>query len=123
MQVKSLYPIIASENTTETIEFYKNLGFAIKHDAVTKMGSHVYVLSSGDLEIEVMEAVSGGPVTIPAGLYGFRMNVDDIDAAAEELKQKGATIVAGPIVTTLGKNLMLKDNQGINITLIQHIKK
>jgi len=121
MKVKSLYPIVASEKPEETIEFYKNLGFEIKHDAITKMGSHVYVLNCGDLEIEVMQAVSGGPVTIPAGLYGFRMNVDDIDAAAEELKQKGATIVAGPIETNVGKNLILKDNQGINITLVQHI--
>jgi len=121
MKVKSLYPIIASENPAETIEFYKKLGFEIKHDAVTKMGSHVYVLNCGDLEIEVMETVSNGPVTINAGLYGFRMNVNDIEAAAEELKQEGATIIAGPIETANGKNLLIKDSQGINITLIEHI--
>jgi len=125
MKVKSLYPIIAADNPQETIEFYKNLGFEIKHDATTKMGTHIYVLSCDDLEIEVMETISEGkgPVTIPAGLYGFRMNVDDIEAATEELKQKGATIIAGPIETESGINLLLKDNQGINITLIKHIKK
>jgi len=123
MKVKSLYPIVATDNAAETIEFYKNLGFEIKHDAVTRIGSHVYVLSCGDLEMEVMETVSSGPVTIPAGLYGFRMNVDDIEAAAEELKQKGATITAGPFETSSGINLFVKDNQGINITLVKHIKK
>jgi len=123
MKVKSLYPIIAADKPEETIAFYKNLGFEVKHDATTKMGSHVYVLSNGELEIEVMESVSGGPVTVPAGFYGFRMNVDDIDEAGEVIKQAGATVIAGPIETNVGKNLFIKDNQGIDITLVQHIKK
>jgi len=123
MKVKSMYPIIVSENPEKTIEFYATLGFEKKHDLTTKLGSHVYVIANGELEMEIMEAVSDGPAPITKGLYGFRMNVDDIDAATESVKKNGGTIVAGPFETAVGKNLMAKDADGNNITLMQHIKK
>jgi len=123
MKVKSMYPIIVSENPAKTMEFYATLGFTKKHDLTTKMGSHVYVIANDDLEMEIMEEVSNGPAPITAGLYGFRMNVDDIDATAEAVKQNGGTIIAGPFETEVSKNLLAKDADGNNITFMQHIKK
>ncbi len=123
MKTNSLYPIIVSDNPEKTIEFYKTLGFEQKHDAVTLKGSHVYVLNNGDMELEVVEQVKGGPADMPVGMYGMRMNVSDIDEAFKELQEKGCTIVAPPFETSVGKNMLIKDNNGINITLIQHIKK
>lgn len=123
MKVKSMYPIIVSENPEKTMEFYATLGFTKKHDLITKMGTHVYVVANEDLEMEIMEAVSNGPAPITAGLYGFRMNVDDIDAAAETVKKNGGTIIAGPFEVETAKNLMVKDADGNNITMMQHIKK
>jgi len=123
MKVKSMYPIIVAENPEKVMEFYATLGFSKKHDVTTKMGSHVYVIANGDLEMEIMEAVANGPVQIPVGLYGFRMNVDDIDAAGETVKQAGGTIIAGPLEVDGVKNLLVKDAEGNNITLMQHMKK
>jgi len=121
MKVKSLYPTIVSENIEKALDFYKGLGFTVKHTVTTKANTHVYVLSCDDAEFELMEKVE--QLNITPGLYGIRMNVDSIDEALNELKEKGYEIVAGPIETPSGKNLLIKDGDGNNITLIQHIKK
>jgi len=123
MKVKSLYPIIVSEQPEKTIQFYQILGFEQKHDAVTLNGNHVYVLSNGDLEMEVIERPADGSVKLSAGMHGMRMNVSDIDAAYRELQEKGCTIVMPPFETEYGKNMLIRDADGVNITLIQHIKK
>jgi len=123
MNVKSLYPIIVTDNPEETISFYEGLGFSRKHNMAAPAGPHVYVLNNGDMEIEIIENPKNGPMNFTPGLYGFRMNVNDIDEAFNELKEKGCTIVTPPIETAVGKNMMIRDDQGINITLIQHIKK
>jgi len=123
VKVKSMYPIIVTENPEKTLEFYEALGFTKKHDLPTKPGTHVYVVANGDMEMEIMESIDNGPASMPAGLYSLRMNVDDLDAAAELVKQKGGTIVAGPFETFVGKNLMIKDADGNDIIFIQHIKK
>jgi len=122
MKVKSLYPTIVSGNVEELMKFYAALGFTQKHDLTTKLGSHVYVIANGDLEIEIIEAVKDGPVPLPNGLYGFRVNVDDVDAAADTVKQNGGTIIAGPVDTLASKSLITKDADGNNVTFIQHIK-
>jgi len=123
MKANSLYPIIVSEEPEKAIQFYQVLGFEQKHDAVTLMGSHVYVLNNGEMEIEIIERPTNGPVEMSAGMYGMRMNVSDIDAAYKELQEKGCTIVTPPFETGVGKNMMIRDADGVNITLIQHIKK
>jgi len=123
MKVTSMYPVLVSENPEKIMEFYETLGFTKKHDITTGMGSHVYIIANGDSEIELMEAVNDGPYQYPAGLYGFRMNVDDIDVAVETFKKNGGTILAGPIDAATSKLLIVKDVDGNNITIMQHIKK
>jgi len=123
MKVKSMYPSIVSENVEKTMGFYAALGFTKKHDLTTTLGSHVYVIANEDIEIEIIEAVNNGPIPIPTGLYGLRMNVDDIDSAVETFKQNGGTLVAGPFDTIGSKNLFTKDVDGNNLTFIQHINK
>jgi len=121
MKVKSMLPVIVSDNPEKTMAFYATLGFEMKHDLTTNMGSHVYIIANEDMEIELMESVNDGPYLYPAGIYGFRMNVDDIDVAVETFKQNGGTILAGPIDAATSKILIVKDTDGNNITLMQHI--
>jgi len=120
MKVKSMYPVVVSDNPEKTMEFYATLGFTKKHDLTTNMGSKVYILANEDFEIELMEAVDNGTYHYPVGLYGFRMNVDDIDVAVETFKHNGGTIIAGPIEAATSKLLIVKDVDGNNITLMQH---
>jgi len=122
MKVKSLYPIIISENPKETISFYGNLGFGIKHDFVAENGHHVYVINNDDMEIEIIEGGGENPM-FPKGLLGFRMNVSDIDEAYKELKENGNEIVMTPVESEMAKGMIVHDDQGIHITIMQHIKK
>jgi len=121
MKVKSLYPIIVSDNPERTIRFYKSLGFDLKHDAYTPAKNHIYVLSNGDMEIEIDELTDDGLLPMTPGLYGFRMNVDDIDNAYSELKENGWKIVLPPTEIGVGKGMAIQDDQGVNINLIKHI--
>lgn len=127
MDVKSLYPIIVTDNPEQTIRFYENLGFELRQDSQTLMNSRVYVLVNNDIyddmEIEVVEAPKDGPMKLTPGLYGFRMNVADIDEAYENLKASGCTIIMPPTETAAGRNMLIKDEQGINIILVQYDKE
>jgi len=83
------------------------------------MGSHVYVLNNGDMQIEIMEHVANWSLDMPVGMYGIRMNVSDIDEAFKELQEKGCTIVMPPFESAPGnKNMLIRDPDGINITLM-----
>jgi len=121
MKVKSLYPTIISDNPEETIKFYEKLGFEKKHDALTNMGSHVYVLNNEDLEIEIVEYIKDYKIPLTPGLHSLRMNVSDIEEAYKEFQASGVKIIKPPFETSVGKNLFVKDDQGINITLVEHI--
>jgi len=125
MKTRSLYPIIVTAKVDETIKFYSEVfDYSVKHDGVTKTGGRVIVLANpDDLEIELIEQMEGGPISLPEGLYGFRINVANMDDAISELNEKGAQIIAGPFETANGRNLMIKDSNGINITLIEHNRK
>lgn len=121
MKINSLYPIIVSDNAEKTMEFYASIGFTTKHVTPTTNGTNVYIVANGDLEMEIMEFTENTPSPMPVGLYGFRMNVDDLDAAVETFKQNGGTIVAGPFENEWTKLYMVKDVDGNNITLMKHI--
>jgi len=123
MKISSVHPIIISDNTKKTLDFYAALGFEITHDSHTIMGGPVYVIRSGDVELEVMETPTNAPNPMPAGLYGIRINVDDLDAAVETFKQNGGTIVAEPLENEWSKVFIGKDADGINITLMKHIRR
>jgi len=125
MKVSLMHPIIASDNPEKTMEFYKALGFTtIKHATSTIGRDDVYVIASGDVEMEIMKAPKtslGGP--LPAGLYGLKMNVDDIDDAVETIKKNGGTINGGPFENEWTKVYLATDAEGINIVIVKHIKK
>jgi len=123
MKVSSVHPIIISDNAKETVEFYAGLGFEITHDSHTIMGNPVYVIRNGEAELEIMETPTNAPNPMPAGLYGIRINVDDLDAAVEAFKQKGGTILAGPLENEWSKVYVGQDAEGINITLMKHIRR
>jgi len=125
MKVTSVHPIIVSDNPEKAMEFYAALGFTtIKHATKTIGFDDVYVIANGAIEMEIMKAPKtslGGP--LPAGLYGIKMNVDDLDAAVETLKQNGGTIYGGPFENKWTKVYLAADADGINIVIVKHTKK
>jgi len=125
MKVKSLYPILVVEDLEAAKGFYcGTMGFQVKHDLTRKDGGHVLVLCNEQgLEIEVMEQSKSDAMHFETGLYGLRINVDNIETAMEELKAQGCEILTGILDTEVSKNLLIRDKNGVNITLMQHIKK
>ncbi len=123
MKISSLHPIIISDNTEKLIEFYASLGFTKKHSSITDMGGPVYIIANDGIEIEIMETPKNPHFPMPPGLYGLRLNVDDIDAAVEGIKQKGGTILAGPLETPSTIVYAVKDADGNFLTIMKHIKK
>jgi len=123
MKVSSMHPIIISDNAEKTMEFYAALGFTTKHSTTMAADSPVYVIANGDVELEIMQAPKNAPVSMPAGLYGLRINVDDMDAALEAFTKNGGTIVGGPFDTEWTSVYAVKDADGNNISIMKHIKK
>jgi len=119
MKTSSLIPIIVSDNAEKALKFYEVLGFKTKFATKTTMGSSVYVIDDGNVELEIMETPKNPPVPMSAGLHGFRINVEDLDAAVETIKQAGGTVVAGPMENESQKLFLGKDADGNNITIMK----
>ena len=120
MKTKAFYTAIATDKLDETVRFYCDiLGFEVKHTVETKMESHVVVLENGEGgKIDIIETPG-----IPGRFHALRTNTDDIDAAVAECKEKGCTIIAGPVEIGTGKALIVKDPNGVLIDITQHIRK
>jgi len=124
MKIKSLYPVIVVDNMENAVKFYTEvLGFSVKHQATRKDNGKVVVIANEQgLQIELMDKFNGGPVEVPHGLYGFRMNIDNAEEALKELDEKGVKVITS-LDTGLGKNIILRDADNVGITLMEHIKK
>jgi len=123
MNISSVHPIIVTDNAEKTMEFYKALGFEKKHSTVMAADSPLYVIANGDVELEIMQTPKDFPYPVPTGLYGIRLNVDDLDAALETIKQNGGTVLDGPFDTEWTSCYAVKDADGVNLTILKHIKK
>lgn len=119
MKTKEFYTAITTEDLEKTLDFYVGtLGFHVVHQLQLPNGNITVLENDKGAKLDVIE-VPGAP----AGFHALRTNVDDIDAAAAELKEKGYEILAGPIENATGKAMLVKDPNGVLIDIAQHIKK
>ncbi len=123
MKISSLHPIIVTEDAEKTMAFYAGLGFTKKHTTEMAADSPLYIIANGDVELEIMQAPEKELVAMTTGLHGIRLNVDDLEAAVEAIKQNGGTVLGGPFDTEWTSVYAVKDVDGNNITLLKHIKK
>ncbi len=125
MKTTSLYPIIVTENVQETVDFYTGtLDYTVKHKVTRGPICMVILENPKGCTIEVMQKPEKELLNMKlnAGLHGFRMNVDDMDEAFAEFTAKGAKIIIQPTATTVGKNMVVCDPNGVLITVIEHQK-
>ena len=117
MRTKAFYSAITTADTQKTLDFYVNiLGFHIAHKLNLPAGEITAVENDAGARIDVMS------IGVEAGFHAFRTNVDDIEAAAEELKAKGYE-VKGPLEISTGKAILVKDPNGLTVNITEHIKK
>jgi catechol 2,3-dioxygenase-like lactoylglutathione lyase family enzyme len=113
------------DDVDAAIEFYcRQLGF---HEDMHPAPSFA-MLSRGDLRL-VLSAPGGGPgggqampdetVPQPGGWNRFQLEVDDIDATVERLREHGARFRNEIVTGVGGKQILVEDPAGNPIELFQ----
>lgn len=119
MKTKQYYTAIRTDKFEETVAFYENvLGFTVAHR-----------INIPNVRVFVMQNEEGGKIDIietpgvPGAFHALRTNVENLDDAIAECREKGCEIVAGPVEIATGRAIIIKDPNGILIDITQHIKK
>ena len=93
---------VAVVNLDESVKFYESLGFTPKgYEVVEEQQVKVCFMPCGDSELELLESTTpDGPIAKyieknggRGGIQHVAIRVDDIDAALEELKEKGVRMI------------------------------
>ncbi len=112
-----------------SVKFYKSLGgTVIDHADVKKPAgtNHIVMVQMPGFFLEIIEPHDGSPVTAEGGVFPhIAMEVDDIDAAAAELKSRGITTfrtenpMSMPIFGGI-RNIFFTGPDGELLELLQH---
>lgn len=122
MKFTSFNPLIVSADAEAVIKLFEDLGFERDHQQDNVGGINVDNTSLKDpngFKVDVAYAPD-----MKQDLTIIRMNVDDFDAAYDELIARGFTHQSGRIVRTdTSVSAMLKSPSGFAFDLCHHIKK
>jgi glyoxylase I family protein len=118
---------IVTARPDETARFYTEvLGFSVKaRDRIERPGSSLDLiyLDLGGTVVELISyegvAVDPAPQTEHLGYRMLALEVDDMQTAANYLKQKGVDIVWGPVVRPTYARAEIRDPDGNHIELRQ----
>jgi glyoxylase I family protein len=120
---------IVTNRPEQTVDFYTDvLGFTVKaRDRVERSALGVPIdlvyLELGGTVVELISYEGAAVDPAPQGEHlGYRMialEVDDMQQAAEYLKQKGVDIVWGPMVRQTYARAEIRDPNGCHIELRQ----
>lgn len=99
----------------ETIEFFKNLGFVLEKQTEHHGGSAEFRISPGGTVLEIhISGVNENP-----GHDHFAISVEDIDAAAKELRDKGVDVSEPRLIKVTGRRISdFRDNDGFRWQLV-----
>jgi methylmalonyl-CoA epimerase len=120
---------VTPEDLEATIEWYASrLGFRVDQRFESHGTTFVYLVA-GNVKIELVAGASnrqtptGDVLTSmdPARLHHFCIAVDDLDAAVTDLRDRGVTLIGGPMqVAQIGQRLaFVTDNLGNIIELAE----
>ena len=110
---------IIVKDIDESISFYHDvLGFEMIEKFYQEEGGLVLMKSPDGAAVELIDSNH-----FEKGFWSIGVEVDDFDAAIQELKDKGCTFVYEPATLPLGKLAMILDPNGVKIAVIQLNKK
>ena len=118
MKIKVQYSTLIVNDMDESVAFYEDvLGFKKGYSVnLGENGRITLMKSAGDgAFVELIE--SGRYET---GMYSIGTDVDDLDGVMAHLAECGVKIELGPVETTVGRQVFIKDPNGVNICLIEH---
>jgi len=119
MELKVIYSTMIIKNLKESEKYYQEvLGFTKGYHVDLPFGGITIMESKGGASIELIEAPQ-----FPLGLYSVGTDVDDLDAAIKEIKEKGGNIISDILPTSVGRQVFLLDIDGNRLCLIEHSKE
>ncbi|MDL2253008.1 VOC family protein [Ruminococcaceae bacterium OttesenSCG-928-I18] len=121
MEIQVKYSTMIVNDMEESVRFYRDvMGFTV--DSTYHLtpkgapeGDITLMRAKGDTMIELIKDHVN-----ETGFYSIGMEVDDMDTAMRELKEKGAKILAEPMPTSVGSCAFLEDPNGVRICIIHH---
>ena len=106
---------IIAKDIDESISFYQDvLGFEMVEKYYQEAGGLVLMQSPDGAAVELIDSKA-----FETGFWSIGVEVEDFEAAIEELKSKGCTFVYEPATLPLGKLAMIEDPNGVKIAIIQ----
>lgn len=122
IKISSVYPMYYSkkENLDKTISSFIDLGYEKLHHFKYDDNSEGYVL--GNDAGSKMDVFANPGVDAQEGLYGMRINVDNLDEAINFTKNAGYQILSDVIVNKSNRSIFTKNPNGMNCYFIEHIK-
>ena len=116
MKISVKYSTMIVNDLEESVCFYRDvLGF--------KEGYHVDFPVGG---ITIMNSPEGAGVELiespqfETGLYSIGTDVDDLDEVLDQVKRFDCEVVGEITPTTVGRQVFIKDPNGVRICLIEH---
>ena len=119
MRISVKYSTMIVNDLEESVRFYKDiLGFREGYHVDLPVGAITIMDSPEGASVELIEAAQ-----FETGLYSVGTDVDDLDEVLAVLKEKGCEIVGEIAKTTVGRQIFIKDPNGIRLCLIEHTQE
>ena len=105
---------IIAKDIEESIAFYQDvLGFEMVEKFYQEAGGLVLMQSPDGAAVELIDSKN-----FETGFWSIGVEVDDFEAAIEELKAKGCAFIYEPTTLPLGKLAMIEDPNGVKVAII-----
>ena len=115
MKYKLKLSTIIAKDIDESIAFYKDvLGFEMVEKFYNEGGGLVLMQSPDGAAVELIDSKN-----FETGFWSIGVEVEDFDAAIEELKAKDCKFIYEPQTLPLGKLAMIEDPNGVKVAVLQ----
>ncbi|MDD5823891.1 MAG: VOC family protein [Firmicutes bacterium] len=114
MNYKFKLGTIIADDIDKSIDFYQNvLGFKLIRKFYQEEGGLCLLKSPDGASIELIDSKA-----FPTGFWSLGMEVDDFEAAINDLREKGMSFIYGPEELPLGKLAGIEDPNGVKIMVL-----
>ena len=116
MKISVRYSTMIVKNLDESVRFYRDvLGFSEGYHVDLPVARITIMNSPGGSGVELIESDQ-----YDTGLYSIGTDVDDLDDVLCRLKASGCEILGEITATTVGRQVFIRDPNGVRLCLIEH---
>ncbi len=116
MKISVKYSTMIVNNLDESVSFYRDvLGFSEGYHVDFPVGGITIMNSPDGASVELIESPQ-----FETGLYSVGTDVDDLDDVLKQVKLSGCEVIGEITPTTVGRQIFIKDPNGVRICLIEH---